>query len=62
MTVSDNHGVLVFILALAIGVVLGALSHRWAIRRQFGELARGAAAVAGFIVGFILTYVVIAAL
>lgn len=46
-----------FILAICVGVVAGALAHRYSIRKALGEFARGAAMVGGFIVGFILVYV-----
>lgn len=57
---AQAHGFLVFLLALCVGVIGGALAHRWSIRKAFGELARGAAMVAGFIVGFLLVYIVFA--
>lgn len=51
---------MLFILALAIGVVLAAVGHRIALNERLGSLARGAAAVAGFIIGFAGTYIVVA--
>lgn len=55
-----DHGFLLFILALAVGVIGGALGHRFGIRKSFGEFARGACIVAGFIIGFFLVYLVAA--
>lgn len=58
----DNHGLLIFVLAVAVGIVGGSLAHRYSIRKRLGEVARGASMVAGFIIGFLLTYIVVAAL
>jgi hypothetical protein len=50
---------MIWLLAIVVGIILGALAHQWASRRRLGELARGASAVAGFIIGYILTYIVV---
>lgn len=51
---------MLFILALAVGVVIGAVAHQAAVRNALGALARLASAVAGFIVGFAGTYILVA--
>lgn len=48
---------MIFILAIALAVVFGAVAHQSAERNQLGAIARVAAAVAGAIVGFVLTYI-----
>lgn len=58
MTVSNNNG-WVTLLALAIGVVGGALAHKEALQRNFGTFARVASVVAGFIIGFLLVQFVV---
>lgn len=51
---------MLFLLALAVGVVLGAVGHRIAANERLGSFARGASAVAGFIIGYAGTYIVVA--
>lgn len=49
---------LLFILAVAIGVLIGVVGSR--LSAKYGDLARIAAAIAGFIIGFWGTYIVAA--
>ena len=53
-----DGGFLLFVLAVAVGIVGGGLAHNYSIRKNLGEVARVAAAVAGFLIGFFLVYVV----
>jgi len=53
-----DHGFLVWLLAVCIGLVGGAMAYNYAVRRTYGELVRVAAAIAGFIIGFALVYIV----
>lgn len=49
---------MLFLLAVAVGVVVGAVAHNYAPKNN--GLVRIAAAIAGFIVGYAGTYIVVA--
>lgn len=51
---------MLFLLALAVGVILGALGLNFARSQSPNQLVHFAGAVAGFIIGYAGTYLVVA--